>query len=141
MLLRDTLKGYEMDDILESSNGVNIAAPKILAFTLAAIYGCISGSLYAVHMQFITPTTFTFELSTTYVIIMMVGGIGSVPGIILGSAIVTILPEALRFLGDFYWIIFSIIVLVQVVLKPNGLISFFTERKNEEDEVIVEGEK
>lgn len=116
--------------------GVDIAKPKILAFTLAAIFGCVAGSLYAVHMEFISPTVFTFDLSTTFVVMMMLGGIGSVPGCILGTVIATILPEKLRFLGNWYWIVFSIIVLLIILFKPNGLISFFNQRK-----VVKEGEK
>ena len=105
--------------------GVNIAKPKIMAFTLAAIYGCVAGSLYAVHMEFITPSVFTFDLSTTFIIMMMLGGIGSVPGAVLGAIVCTILPEKLRFLGNWYWIVFSIIILLIILFRPNGVISFF----------------
>lgn len=110
--------------------GVDIAKPKIMAFTLAAIYGCIAGSLYAVHMEFIAPTVFTFDLSTTFVVMMMLGGIGSVPGCIIGAIIATILPEKLRFLGNWYWIVFSIIILLVILYKPNGIISFFNHKKS-----------
>lgn len=110
--------------------GVNIANPKILAFTLAAIYGCVAGSLYAVHMEFISPSVFTFDLSTTFIVMMMLGGIGSVPGCILGAVVCTILPEKLRFIGNWYWIVFSIIILLIILFRPNGVISFFNQRKS-----------
>lgn len=116
--------------------GIDIAKPKIMAFTLAAIYGCVAGSLYAVHMEFITPSVFTFDLSTTFIVMMMLGGIGSVPGGILGAIVCTILPEKLRFLGNWYWIVFSIIVLLIILFRPNGVISFFNQKK-----VTKEGEK
>lgn len=116
--------------------GIDIAKPKIMAFTLAAIYGCIAGSLYAVHMEFITPSVFTFDLSTTYIVMMMLGGIGSVPGGILGAVVCTILPEKLRFLGNWYWIVFSIIVLLIILFKPNGVISLFNEKR-----IVKKGEK
>ncbi len=117
--------------------GVDIAKPKIMAFTLAAIYGCIAGSLYAVHMEFITPSVYTFDLSTTFIIMMMLGGIGSVPGGIIGAVVCTILPEKLRFLGNWYWIVFSVIVLLIILFRPNGIISFFNQRKA----VSVRGEE
>ncbi|WP_066716043.1 branched-chain amino acid ABC transporter permease [Clostridium sp. Marseille-P299] len=116
--------------------GIDIAKPKIMAFTLAAIYGCVAGSLYAVHMEFITPSVFTFDLSTTFIVMMMLGGIGSVPGGILGAIVCTILPEKLRFLGNWYWIVFSIIVLLIILFRPNGVISFFNQKK-----VTKKGEK
>lgn len=119
--------------------GVDIAKPKILAFTLAAIFGCIAGSLYAVHMEFISPSVFTFELSTTFIVMMMLGGIGSVPGCILGTVIATILPEKLRFLGNWYWIIFSIIILIIILFRPNGVISFFNQKKSVKEGVKANG--
>lgn len=109
--------------------GVNIAAPKIMAFTLAAVYGCIAGSLYALHMGFISPTVYTFDYSTTFVVMMILGGIGSVPGCVLGAVICTILPEKLRFLGNWYWIVFSAIILLIILFRPYGLISLFKGRK------------
>lgn len=109
--------------------GVDIAKPKVLAFTLAAIYGCVAGSLYAVHMEFITPSVYTFDLSTTFIVMMMLGGIGSVPGCILGAVVCTILPELLRDFGNWYWIIFSILVLLVILFRPNGIISFLKTRK------------
>jgi len=109
--------------------GVDIAKPKVLAFTLAAIYGCVAGSLYAVHMEFITPSVYTFDLSTTFIVMMMLGGIGSVPGCILGAVVCTILPELLRDFGNWYWIIFSILVLLVILFRPKGIISFLKTKK------------
>lgn len=114
--------------------GVDIAKPKIMAFTLAAIYGCIAGSLYAFHMGFISPTVYTFDYSTTFIIMMMLGGIGSVPGCVLGAVICTILPEKLRFLGNWYWIVFSIIILLIILFRPNGIISLFKAAKAKREE-------
>ena len=112
------------------SCGVNIAYPKIMAFTLAAVYGCVAGSLYALHMGFISPTIYTFDYSTTFVVMMILGGIGSVPGCVLGAVICTILPEKLRFLGNWYWIVFSIIILLIILFRPYGIVSLFNRKKN-----------
>ncbi|HIR14415.1 MAG TPA: branched-chain amino acid ABC transporter permease [Candidatus Choladousia intestinavium] len=103
--------------------GVNIAQIKILAFTLAAIYGCIGGALYSCLMGYISSNTFNQDLSINYLIMMMLGGIGSVAGNILGAGLVTILPEMLRVLENYYWLIFSIIMLVFAVFMPYGLVS------------------
>ncbi len=103
--------------------GVNIAQIKILAFTLAAIYGCIGGALYSCLMGYISSNTFNQDLSINYLVMMMIGGIGSVGGNILGAALVTILPEMLRFLENYYWLIFSIVMLLFAIFMPYGLIS------------------
>ena len=90
-------------------------------------------------MEFISPSVFTFELSTTFIVMMMLGGIGSVPGCILGTVIATILPEKLRFLGNWYWIIFSIIILIIILFRPNGVISFFNQKKSVKEGVKANG--
>ena len=111
-------------DALEAC-GLNIARIKIRAFTLAAIYGAVAGALYASFIGFIAPTTFTVDLSIQYVVMMMIGGIGSTVGNILGATLVTILPEMLRFLGNYYQLVYCAIALFFAILVPNGLLSIF----------------
>lgn len=105
--------------------GINIAFVKILAFTLAAVYGCLGGALYAGLMGFIAPGTFTQDLSVNYLVMMTIGGLGSFEGSLLGAAVVTMVPELLRFMEDYYWLIFSIITLLFAIFLPHGLVSVF----------------
>lgn len=112
-------------EALETS-GVNVAWPKILAFTLAAVYGCIAGCLYAHFIRFIFPDEYTINFSINYVIMLVIGGVGSVPGAVLGTLLVMIVPEVLRFLENYYWLLFSIITLLFVIFLPNGLASIFS---------------
>ncbi len=112
-------------DAVEAS-GIDVAKTKILAFTLATILGCLGGAMYAHMMNYVNPTTFTQDLSANFLAMMMLGGIGTVPGNIIGSSMVTILPELLRFLENYYWLIFSIIALLFAIFLPNGIVSLFT---------------
>lgn len=112
------------------SAGVNIASLKIMAFTLAAIYGCIGGALYAHFIRYINPATYTLDFSINYVIMLVIGGLGTVPGSVLGAILVTITPEILRFLQNYYWFIYSIITLVFVVFLPNGMYSVLLSVKS-----------
>lgn len=105
--------------------GIDISKLKILAFTLASIYGALAGALYGNLMGYINPTAFNYDLSVSYIMMMMIGGIGSVTGNILGAIVVTILPEILRFLQNYYWLFFSTVVLIFTIFVPNGLISIF----------------
>lgn len=111
--LRDNVEAVEM-------SGVDIASCKIKAFTIAAIFGTVGGAMYAHFMGYINPSTFNLDLSTNYVIMLMVGGLGSVVGNVFGAGIVTILPEVLRFLGDYYQIVFCTIILLGAIFFPNG---------------------
>ncbi len=110
------------------AGGINIATIKIMAFTLTAIYTTIAGSLYSHYVGFINPSAYNLEYSINYVVMLVIGGIGSVPGNILGAILVTVTPELLRFMENYYWLVFSIITLLFVIFLPNGIISLFKER-------------
>ncbi len=105
--------------------GINIAGIKIMAFTLAAVYGCLGGALYASLMGYINPSTFSQDMSVNYLVMMMIGGLGSIEGGLLGALVITIAPELLRFMKDYYWLVFSILTLLFSIFLPNGLISIF----------------
>lgn len=111
--LRDNIDAVEM-------TGVDVADMKIKAFTIAAIYGTIGGAMYAHFMGYINPSTFNVDLSTNYVIMLMVGGLESVVGCFVGAVVVTGLPEVLRFLGDYYQIVFLTVILIGAIFFPNG---------------------
>ncbi|RKL62641.1 branched-chain amino acid ABC transporter permease [Thermoanaerobacteraceae bacterium SP2] len=118
-------KAIRDNELAVETCGINISDIKIKAFTLASIYGCIGGALFAHLMGYINPVDFNIDLSVKYLMMLMVGGIGSVPGSIIGAIVVTLLPEYLRFLQNYYWLTFSVILLIFSVLLPNGLISLF----------------
>ncbi|WHH61742.1 branched-chain amino acid ABC transporter permease [Petroclostridium sp. X23] len=109
--------------------GIDIASIKIKAFTLATIFGCLGGAMYTYMMRYVNPTTFIPDLSANYLVMMMLGGIGSVAGNIIGAVIITLLPEFLRFMQSYYWLVFSIITLIFVIFLPNGIISIFSEER------------
>lgn len=112
--IRDNVEAAE-------ASGIDIAKLKIQAFTLSSIYSAVAGALYAGYNIYINPTSFTIAASQNYVAMLMIGGIGTVPGNILGATIVTVLPELLRKYQDYYWILFCTICLVMAILVPDGL--------------------
>lgn len=103
------------------AGGINVSRLKIQAFTLASIYAVVAGCMYAGYNTYLNPSGFTIQYSQNYVAMLMIGGLGSVPGNILGATLVTVLPEFLRDFGDYYWIVFSTICLVMAILLPDGL--------------------
>lgn len=120
--IRDNVEAVE-------ASGVDIAKMKILAFTLATVLGCFGGAMYSHMMGYINPTTFTQDLSANYLAMMMIGGIGTVGGNVLGAAAITILPEVLRFMENYYWLVFSTIALLFAIFLPNGIVSLFSKDK------------
>lgn len=113
--LRDNSDAVEM-------MGVNIADVKIKAFMVCAVFGTIGGAMFAHFYGYISPATYTTDVSMNYVLMLLVGGIGSVPGALCGAAIITMLPEALRGLGDYYLITFYTIIFIGILAFPNGWI-------------------
>ncbi|MCE1195677.1 branched-chain amino acid ABC transporter permease [bacterium] len=103
------------------ASGIDISKLKIQAFTLAAIYAAFGGALYAGYNRYLNPSGFTLEYSQNYIAMLMIGGIGTVPGCILGAIIVTALPELLRSFANYYWILFCTVCIVMAILLPEGL--------------------
>lgn len=103
--------------------GISSAQIKIIAFTLAAVFGCIAGGLYAPYAGYISPTTFTLSLSVMFVVVVMVGGVGKLWGCIIGAVVVSMLPELLRFMGNYYQITYYALVLLCTIFMPGGILN------------------
>ena len=103
------------------SLGIKISNLKLTSFMIATILGCLAGALYAVMMRYISPGAFTTDASTKYIVILLLGGIGSTGGIVFGAIIVTLLPELLRFMGDYYQLVFYTLALLLLLFCPLGV--------------------
>ena len=84
------------DEIAAEAMGINTTKFKVIAFVIAAGFAGIAGGLFAHYIQFITPTDFDFMLSVSVVVMVILGGMGSTPGVILAAVLLTLLPEGLR---------------------------------------------
>ncbi|HDP24914.1 MAG TPA: branched-chain amino acid ABC transporter permease [Deltaproteobacteria bacterium] len=84
-------------DVAASSMGINLAAYKTIAFCISAFYAGIAGSLFAHFMYFIGPENFTFLISISFLVMIVVGGVGSVHGAVFGAIFITLLPEFISF--------------------------------------------
>ncbi|MDY3816466.1 MAG: branched-chain amino acid ABC transporter permease, partial [Candidatus Limiplasma sp.] len=69
------------------------------------------------------PSTYTTDLSISFVVMLILGGRGSIVGCILGAFIVAFAPELLRFTGDYYKLIYGLIIMLAIIFNPNGLVS------------------
>ena len=109
--------------IRAESTGVNITAYTLLAFAIGAACAGIGGVYLAALVNFIEPGQFHLSVSLTMLLAVIVGGSGRFFGPVLGSVIVILLPEWLRFLQDWYLAIFGFSVIVLMVFLPGGLLS------------------
>lgn len=107
------------------SLGVDVRGYKLLAFAIGSAYGGFAGALYAPLLEFIDPAPFALGPSLMYLLMILIGGMGSFLGPFIGAAAAVLVPEWLRFSEGLAPIIFAVIVMVMVAFAPNGIVGLF----------------
>ena len=102
--------------------GIPVGHTKVLAFTVAAGFAGLSGGLLAVTVGFIDPTEFGISTSLRHITFIVVGGLGSLTGSVLGATVLTLLPEALRGAKEYGDLVYGSILLASLFLMPTGLV-------------------
>lgn len=110
------------NEIAAKCMGINSYRTKNIAFTLAAMYCGVAGSLFAFLTSYISATTFTFPQSALYLVMLMLGGYNTLAGPIVGTTLLVLLPEWVRFLQEYILLIYGLGVMVLMVVMPDGLI-------------------
>ncbi len=105
-----------------ASLGVDVRTYTLLAFAIGAALGGVSGSLYAPLVQYIEPSPFALALSFSLLLMVVVGGSGSFLGPYLGALVAVLLPEWLRFLQNYYLVLYGALVVLLLALCPEGLV-------------------
>ena len=108
--------------------GLNVFATKLLAFILSAVYAGIGGALYAHMISFISPDAFDLVVSVNAFAMVLVGGTAKIWGVLVGSALVTCLPELLRFTHQYYMLLYGIGIALVVMFLPGGLSGYVRAR-------------
>ena len=128
------------DEVAAESVGVNTTKYKVVAFVLAAFFAGIAGGLYAHFKQYLHPDGFNFIRSIEVVVMVIVGGMGSTAGVVAAAVILSLLPEALRFIPQVYeklfnaslphliddllknrMLIYSILLIIMMLTRPQGI--------------------
>lgn len=115
------------EDLAEAL-GINLMRTKVLAFVLSTFYAGLAGGLYAGFVRFLGPALALESLTFELVMFILVGGIGTLFGPLLGALILTWLTESLQFLQDFRMVVFGPMLILLVMFFPQGLIGYATER-------------
>ena len=120
-------------EVAAESIGLNPVAIKTAAFTISAVYAGIAGAFFAPLSGFVTPSTFAFSQSILFVLVVIIGGAGSVAGPLVGAAIVVLLPEALAGLAEYRLLFFGALLLAMLWAAPEGVVGtvlrFFSRRR------------
>jgi len=126
------------DEVAASSVGINITVAKLWAFSLGAMWGGIAGVTFANFQGFVSPESFTFLESVFVVCVIVIGGMGSIPGVIVGAIIIQGIPEAIRglassgivklepttvaLIGNYRFLVFGLLLVIMMAWRPQGFI-------------------
>ena len=110
------------DETAAEAMGINTKAFKFLAFTFGAFWAGLAGALFASKMRFVSPESFTFMESVFMLCMVILGGLGSIPGVILGALILVVLPEVLREFQLYRMLALGTGIILMMVFRPFGLI-------------------
>ncbi|CFX84767.1 ABC transporter, permease [Syntrophomonas zehnderi OL-4] len=117
-----SLYAIRENEIAAEACGVNTTRMKVLAFTMGAFLGGLGGGFFAHYMYFIEPGNFGFMKSIELLNMVVLGGMGSIPGVILGTVILTIAPEMLRIVQDYRMLFYGALLVILMIFRPNGLL-------------------
>jgi branched-chain amino acid transport system permease protein len=125
------------DEMAAAAAGINTRNIKLLAFAMGATFGGLSGGLFASFQGFVSPESFNLMESIMILSMIVLGGMGNIPGVILGAILVTVIPEALRYTGDLQravfgevyidpadlrMLLFGIALVLMMLFRPAGLL-------------------
>ncbi|HWE04313.1 MAG TPA: branched-chain amino acid ABC transporter permease [Tepidisphaeraceae bacterium] len=110
------------DEIAARAVGIDTTRQKVLAFILGGFFAGVAGGLSAMWNQNLDPAGFNFMKSIDYVVMVVLGGSGSITGVILAAVVLTWLPEQLRAIQQWRMVIYSLLLIVMMLIRPEGLL-------------------
>jgi len=112
------------DEVAANLTSVDTRRLKLYAFLISAFFAGVAGGLYAHLLQFINPRSFSILKSTDMLVMVYLGGVGSLTGSLLGAAIFTVLLELLRPLGIWRWVVGPLMLVLLMIYRPQGVMGF-----------------
>lgn len=122
------LEAMKEDDIAAQSMGIDLTRTKLVTFAIGAFWAGLVGVLLASKTTYINPGSFTLLESVMILVAVVLGGTGSIPGVILGAFLVTLIPEYFRPLADYRMLMFGVALVVMSIFRPQGIIPKIRKR-------------
>ena len=129
-------EAIRQDEDVASLMGVNTLVYKLWSFVIGAAVGGAAGVIYASKVMVISPDMFKFDVSILILACVVFGGIGNIWGVILGASILAYLPERIRFISDARQLVFGLVLIIMMNLRPDGLLPRKKREKIEEKRTI-----
>ncbi len=116
------LKAIRENEIAAESMGINLTLYKLQSFALGTFLAGIGGALYAHFLSYVNPSDFSFLKSVDILSMVVLGGLGSVPGAVIGASVLAAAPEFLRFMSQYRMLVYGALMVFLMVFRPNGLL-------------------
>ncbi len=114
-------KSVRDDEDVSEAMGINGYRTKLAAYIIGAVWGGFAGTLMASHLSAISPNSFEFLYSALVLMAVVLGGMGSTPGVIIGALFVSLAPELLRDFSEWRFLIFGVLLVVAMIFRPKGI--------------------
>ena len=123
--------GFVYDSIADNEDvsqvlGIDVARYKLIAFVIGTAAAGVAGGLYAKHFRFVGPDSFGFVESISVLAMVIVGGIGSVWGVIIAASLLSVLPLLIQFVDDYKILVYSALLFLMMRFAPDGLAGIVT---------------
>jgi branched-chain amino acid transport system permease protein len=109
------------DEDAAEAMGINRVAIKLYAYVIGAVFAGVAGCFYAAKMTAISPETFTFNQSVLILLGVVLGGMGKIPGVMIGAAALVLFPEIFRGIGSMRLLVFAVVMLLIMLYRPHGI--------------------
>lgn len=109
------------DEIAAQCCGVSVTRAKLVAFSIGNFFVGLGGGFYAVLVGFVSPPDFDFGYSLIMLSVVIIGGVDSIPGVVLGASLLLPLPERFRFLHEYRLLLYGLVIVVMLRYRPQGL--------------------
>ncbi|MBE2270377.1 MAG: hypothetical protein IAE80_19230 [Anaerolinea sp.] len=117
-------RAMRADEDVAQAMGINLTRTKLAAFAIGAAFAGMGGAVAGTRLYGAYPDSFTILVSINVLSLIIIGGLGSIPGVIVGALVLVGLPEVLRELSDYRLLAFGALLVVMMLIKPQGLIQF-----------------
>lgn len=133
-------KALREDEDVAQAMGIHLVSTKLMAFATGAALAGLSGAIFASKVGSIYPHSFRLLVSINVLALIIVGGMGSLPGVFVGALLLVGLPELLREFGEYRLLVYAAVLVVMMLTRPEGFIPEATRRQELHEEVGPEGE-
>ncbi len=109
------------DEIASEASGISTTYYKVVAFAISAAFAGVAGALYAHYLRILDPAQFGFTKSAEILVMVVLGGMGSLIGSVISASVLTLLPELLRGFSEYRMIVYALVLILVMIFKPSGL--------------------